>query len=235
MKIMPAVDIMEGRCVQLVGGDPDTRKDYGDPIQAAKKWVESGARMLHVIDLDATLGRGDNLNILKEIRGEIDVPIQFGGGVRSREKIKEVLDLGIDRVIVGTLGVKDYENSFKILEDMKKQYGEKIILAVDSKDGYVAVKGWQEDSGLKTIDLIKDSQKHVWGFLYTDVKVEGQMRGVNIEEVQKVVKSSGKPVIISGGITTKKDLQKIKEAGAWGVVLGKALYEGRLKLGEYVF
>ncbi|MBU0763189.1 MAG: 1-(5-phosphoribosyl)-5-[(5-phosphoribosylamino)methylideneamino] imidazole-4-carboxamide isomerase [Candidatus Altiarchaeota archaeon] len=232
MKIIPAIDLMGGRCVQLVGGQAKTKKDFGDPVERAIEWVRMGFEILHVIDLDATLELGDNTKSVTDIREAVDVPIEFGGGIRTVGKAKEMLvNLGEkDRIIVGTLAVADYPG-FSSLKKLSK-YKNQIIVSVDSKDGYVAVKGWQEKSRLKASELMKSCEDRVWGFLYTNVDVEGQMKGINAKTVEEVVSATKKPVIVSGGITTKDDIFACKKTGAWGAVLGKALYEKKIKIEE---
>lgn len=231
MKVIPAVDLMGGRCVQLVGGDPDTKKDYGDPVDAANKWKTEGAEALHVVDLDAALGKGSNLDAVTAIKRQTQLPIQFGGGVRSKEKMKELLRLNIDRIIVGTLAIKDYTEGFTALKEVNTEFGQKIVVAVDSRQGYVTVKGWTKKTSLKAVELVEAAQEHAWGFLYTDVDVEGKMEGVNEENIRKVVEATDKPVIVSGGISSENDLKVCEDAGAYAAVVGKALYEGRIDLG----
>jgi len=220
--------------VQLVGGDPKTKKDYGDPVETALDWVDKGAQILHVVDLDATLGLGNNLGVALKIRRESGLPIEFGGGVRSLDALENVLGAldEEDRVIVGTLGVKEYPG----FGGLKKLGGnsERVILSVDSKEGYVAVKGWQEKSKLKASELISESQEYVWGYLFTNVDVEGKMQGIDYDAVEDVVSCTDKPVIVSGGISSAGDVNLCRKAGAWGVVLGKALYEGKIELEDVV-
>ena len=230
MKIIPAVDIMDGECVQLVGGNPDTKKSYGNPVDMAKRWVSQGAKMLHVVDLDAALGRGDNTETVMNIAHSVDVPIQLGGGIRSMEKAEFLLNSDIGRIILGTLAINDYFNEFKILKELNQNFGDRVIAAVDSKDGNMVVKGWQEKTKLKAQDFMKKAEGLVWGFLYTDVNVEGRMGGINISSIETVLSSTKKPVIVSGGISTENDIKSLNNAGVWGIVLGKALYEGRIKL-----
>ncbi|MBU4266796.1 MAG: 1-(5-phosphoribosyl)-5-[(5-phosphoribosylamino)methylideneamino]imidazole-4-carboxamide isomerase [Candidatus Altiarchaeales archaeon] len=230
MKIIPAVDIMDGECVQLVGGNPDTKKSYGNPVDMAKRWVSQGAKMLHVVDLDAALGRGDNTETVMDIAHSVDVPIQLGGGIRSMEKAEFLLNSDIGRIILGTLAINDYFNEFKILKELNRNFGDRVIAAVDSKDGNMVVKGWQEKTKLKAQDFMKKADGLVWGFLYTDVNVEGRMEGINISSIETVLSSTKKPVIISGGISNEKDIRILDDVGVWGIVLGKALYEGRIKL-----
>jgi len=231
MERIPAVDILDGRCVQLVGGKPGTEKTYGDPVETSERWVKEGARMLHVVDLDATLGLGENTDTVIEIKNKANVPIQFGGGIRTVEKARELLQRGVDRIIVGTLAVEDCtQNTGKLGEIAKAGGRNRIVAAVDSSRGLVVYSGWRERTAIKTTDLVNQLEDRVWGFLYTNVDVEGRMMGVNMKAIKEVVDSTKKPVMISGGISSEEDIKDIEEAGAWGVVLGKALYEGKIKL-----
>jgi len=230
MKIIPAVDIMDGECVQLVGGKPETKKSYGNPVDMAKRWVSEGAEILHVIDLDAALGRGDNTETVLNIAHSVDVPIQLGGGIRSMERAEFLLNSDIDRIILGTLAIDDYFNEFKILNELNRNFGDRVIAAVDSRDGNVVVKGWQEKTKLKAQDFMKKAEGLVWGFLYTNVDVEGKMEGINISSIETVLSSTKKPVIVSGGISSENDIESLNNGDVWGVVLGKALYEGRIRL-----
>ncbi len=233
MKIIPAVDIKDKKCTQLVGGMPGTEKFYGDPLDVAKQWINSGAEILHLIDLDAALGSGNNLNKILEIRNAIDIPIQVGGGIRTYEDAERLLNAGVDRIIAGTFAVNDYFNDFKNLKKLKSEFGkDRIIISVDSKGGKVVTRGWQEKTDFYAHEFIKNFNDLAWGFLYTDVDVEGKMKGINLPGVKKVVFASSLPVIVSGGISSAEDIKNIKKTGAWGVVLGKALYEGKIKYGE---
>jgi phosphoribosylformimino-5-aminoimidazole carboxamide ribotide isomerase len=233
MERIPAIDILGGRCVQLVGGRLGTETFYGSPVETAKKWVSEGAEILHVVDLDATLGKGDNTKTLFDIKKSVKAPIQFGGGIRTVEKAKELLDKRIDRIILGTLAVNDYINGTGNLDEVIKAGGkDRVIVSIDSSGGFVVCKGWTEKTKIRTKDLINALEGKVWGFLYTNVDVEGQMKGVDMNAIEEVVKSTKKPVIVSGGISSSKDMKEIEKTGAWGVVLGRALYEGKIKLSD---
>jgi phosphoribosylformimino-5-aminoimidazole carboxamide ribotide isomerase len=234
MEVIPAIDIMGGKCVQLVGGRPETRKDYGSPMDIGLRWKGDGARMLHLVDLDATLGTGDNFDIALKVKEATGLPVEFGGGLRSLDQARKALRVlgGEDRIILGTLAVREHPK-FKTLKELG-EYKERLIVSVDSKDGYVAVKGWTQKSRLTAEELMAACEKYVWGFLYTNVDVEGQMRGIQRESVERLVAATGKPVIVSGGVSSKADIEACRKAGAWGVVLGKSLYEGRLCLADVV-
>ena len=229
MRIIPAIDIIDGKCVQLVGGKLGTEKFYGDPMEIASKWEVMGAELLHVIDLDAALGTGDNLDILQEIKNIVDIPVQFGGGIRCYEKAYDLLNYGIDGVILGTLAINEYPG-FETLNRLSREFGDdRVIVAIDSKDGKVVARGWQERTEFSTPEFVKNFNPGlIRGFLYTDVGVEGKMMGVDMEGIEEVVNAADLPVIVSGGISSVEDIKDISDAGAWGVVLGKALYEGKI-------
>lgn len=231
MLVIPAIDIRKGRCAQLVGGRVGSERYYGNPIEVARRWVSEGAKLLHVIDLDAALGLGDNSEMLSSLRNAVDVELQVGGGIRSLQKIKFLLNLGFERIILGTLLFSDRERGYPVLKEVVNTYGKnRIIAAIDSRGEFITTHGWRKTSPLRTIDLIKEVEDLVWGFLYTDVEVEGQMRGVRIENIRKVITATKRPIIVAGGVGSYDDLKKVEKAGAWGVVLGKALYEGKITL-----
>ncbi|ADG13408.1 phosphoribosylformimino-5-aminoimidazole carboxamide ribotide isomerase [Methanocaldococcus infernus ME] len=230
MEIIPAVDIKEGRCVQLVQGDPNKKLlEIEDPVEVAKRWVNKGANYLHLIDLDAALGEGDNLEVIKRIVEEVNVPVEVGGGIRDIERALELIELGVDRIIVGTKAITDS----KFLDELNG-YIEKdrIVLAVESKEGKVVIKGWKEKLNLKPIDVIEKFKDKVGYILYTNVDVEGLMKGIKIEEIKNLIKNSPLPVIYSGGVTKIDDIITLKELGAYGVVIGSALYKGKISLRE---
>ncbi len=231
MKIIPAVDILDGRCAQLVGGMPGTEKFYGNPVELALKWESAGAEFLHVVDLDATLGRGSNTDSIISIKKSVKIPIHLGGGIRDFKSAKGFLDIGIDRIILGTLAVRDYFDDFEVLKKLRNEFGgDRLMVALDSKNGNVVVKGWREKTELNAVEFAKNLEDIVWGFLYTDVDVEGRMSGINLMGIREIVQSTKLPVIVSGGISSSGDLEKLEEIGAWGAVLGKALYEGKIGL-----
>ncbi|MBU0762797.1 MAG: 1-(5-phosphoribosyl)-5-((5-phosphoribosylamino)methylideneamino)imidazole-4-carboxamide isomerase, partial [Candidatus Altiarchaeota archaeon] len=148
MKVIPAIDILDGKCAQLVGGVRGTQKYYGDPVEVANGWVEAGADLLHVIDLDAALGTGDNLGLVVDIKETCGVGVEFGGGIRDVERAGQALSAGIDRIIVGTLAIDDLENGFRVFKQLGREYGrERLMVAVDMKNNHVVVKGWQGETG----------------------------------------------------------------------------------------
>jgi len=233
MKIIPAIDILDGDCVQLIGGKLGTQEYYGDPVEIALEFRNMGAEILHIIDLDAALGTGENIKTVLRICRSVKLPIHFGGGIRDYDRARYLLKAGIDRIILGTLAVNDYRANFATIKKLGEEFGpERLMVALDSKRGNIVVRGWQEKTELRTTEFVKDLQGLVFGALYTDVDVEGRMEGINPERISEVVRATELPVIISGGISSNSDLQRIKETGAWGVVLGKALYEGKIDFKE---
>ena len=225
-RIIPAVDIKDGKCVQLQQGD-EKRKivEIDDVVGIARKWVEKGAKSLHIIDLDGTFkGRLTHEDIILEIAKFAKV--QVGGGIRDPKIAEELLKKGVEKIIIGTLAVKDPES----VRDLTEKYPGRIIIAIDSRSGEVVVKGWKEGSGRSPIDLAREFEDCEVEFLYTNVDVEGLMRGIDYASIEKVVKSVKKPVIVAGGITTIEDVLRVKESGAAGVVIGSALYTGKLRL-----
>jgi phosphoribosylformimino-5-aminoimidazole carboxamide ribotide isomerase len=226
MIIIPAIDIRNGKVTQLTQGKAGTEKYYGDPIETAKTWEKKGAKILHVIDLDATIGDAKgNLSTVLSLQSEVKIPIQFGGGIRSYEAAKKLLDAGIGRIILGSLAVKDPE----VVKRLSKEYGKKrILVAVDAIGGNVVIKGWKEKTKVKTIDLIKKLEPYCFGFLVTDVDREGMMQGIDKSEFKELASKTDALILAAGGITTTDDLKELKKMGIFGCVIGKALYEGTI-------
>ncbi|RLG55224.1 MAG: 1-(5-phosphoribosyl)-5-((5-phosphoribosylamino)methylideneamino)imidazole-4-carboxamide isomerase [Candidatus Hydrothermarchaeota archaeon] len=225
--VIPALDLKDKKCVQLVQGDPSKKiVELEEPVSIAKHWEEKGARRLHLIDLDgAILGERKNEGIVKEIVKELSIPVQFGGGIRSLEDAIHFLDLGVEKIILGTLAIKSPE----IVEKLEEKYGkERIIIALDSKQGYVAIKGWKKTTKIKATELAKKFESLVEEFLFTNIDVEGKMRGINEKIIKEVISSTKAKVIVSGGISSVEDVKKIKSLGAGGVVIGSALYTGKI-------
>ncbi len=236
MNIIPAIDIYEGKCAQLVGGDPATASYYGDPVDIATSWEGQGAELLHVIDLDAALSSGEknNKKAILDIVSAVNVPVQVGGGIRSMDYARELLATDIDRIILGTWALLFYhEKNVEGLENLKSDFGvERVMFAADFRAGRIVLHGWQEDSTVAVDEFMKGTQSLCWGFLATNVDVEGRMGGIDLAAVEAAVTATDKPVIVSGGISSKADLAAIRTTGAWGVVIGKALYENKLDYGE---
>ncbi len=230
MELIPAVDIRKGRCVQLVGGDPDTEKSYGSPLDAALKWENEGANFLHVIDLDAAMGEGENLSEIREIVNQTSMYIQVGGGIRDLEKVDRLLDIGVDRVILGTVALKRGEEFDRIVKNVPEN---KILVALDSKDGKVLVEGWKEKTEESVFEMAKYFEvRGVGGFLFTNVEVEGKLEGLDIDTVSKLVQKVDIPIFAAGGVESMNDIKKAKKAGVKGLIVGTAIYEKELSFKE---
>ena len=232
MYVIPAVDIMGGRVVRLLRGDPKLAKSYehlGDPIELAKRWESDGAQIIHVIDLDATLGSGENLETIIRIIQSVRVPVQVGGGIRSLERAERLINAGAGRIMLGSLAFKSPE-SVRFL--LKKFGQEKIVVALDHLKGKVMVDGWRK-STYKNLEEAAEmfSAMGVKFFLVTAIQRDGTMSGPDVENLSRVV-GLGVNVIASGGIRSLKDIEALRKLGVYGVVVGRALYEGRISLKE---
>jgi phosphoribosylformimino-5-aminoimidazole carboxamide ribotide isomerase len=225
--VIPALDLKDRKCVQLVGGDPSKRLiELENPLEIAKEWESLGARRLHLIDLDGAIGGvRKNESIVREIVGELQIPVQFGGGIRSIEDARAFLDLGVERIILGTIAI----NNPEILKDLSEKYGrERLMVALDSKGGKVVVKGWTEKTKVRATDIAKRFEPYAGEVLFTDVDVEGRMKGINEKTLKGMVDSTSLGVIASGGISSIEDVKNAKKLGALGVVIGSALYTGKI-------
>ena len=222
----PAVDLRGGRCVQLVGGRPDDeRVSLPDPLGVSRRWWDTGFRSLHVIDLDAALGLGDNRGLVERLCAETDAVVQVGGGLRDDESVESVLRAGADRVILGTRAVDDRT----WLETMAGRFPGRVVVAADVRDGVVLRRGWTEDAGLAVEAFVASlAGIPLAGVLCTDVGREGRMGGIDATAMAAVIEASPHPVQASGGITSMSDLETLAELGADGAVLGMALYTGTL-------
>ena len=234
MLIIPAIDLKDGCVVRYVQGKLHKKVYSKDPVKTARHWVKSGAEWLHIIDLDgAFTGIPKNLNIVKEIAKSIDVPIQFGGGIRDLKMIKTALDAGIRRVILGTRAVEDKA----FLKKSFVKFNNKVIISIDAKKGKVMTKGWKEvNKGYDALTLARELKG--LGFseaIYTDTLKDGTLSGPNLSGIKAILKGSGLNIIASGGISSLEDisnLKKLQKQGVVGVIVGKALYEGRFSLAE---
>ena len=230
MKIIPAVDLMNGQVVRLYKGDPKQKTVYSDnPIEIAKKWEADGADMLHIVDLDATLGIGSNLSIIKKILEEISIPVEVAGGLRDESLILDVVKIS-SRVVIGTLAFKDKELLKKLLLSLGP---EKIVISVDHIDGEIVIHGWQDRTGIKLIESIKEFlEMGFTEFLLTNVNRDGTLEGPDLEFLEQVCQLDNVNVIASGGISNVSDVKDVKEKNAFGVILGKALYENKISIEE---
>jgi phosphoribosylformimino-5-aminoimidazole carboxamide ribotide isomerase len=231
MNLLPAIDLKDGNCVQLVGGDPkQTKVQMDDPVGQAGRWVGEGAKLIHIVDLDAALDTGKtNDAILRDLVRGAGVPVQVGGGVRSTARIEELFAMGAQRAIVGTKAVKDPE----WLKATAQRFGERIVVAVDAKGGEVVVRGWREGSGIRLLDYARQVDKlGLGGIFFTDVDVEGKLTGINEMLVKSVVEAVDTPVLYAGGISSVDELLMLEELGVDSAIIGMALYTGRIHLKE---
>ena len=229
MEIFPAIDLREGQVVRLFQGDYDKMTIYSkDPVEVAKGFRKAGARNLHVVDLDgAKDGRLSNFDTIRRIVEEAGLSVQVGGGIRDEDRIRRYLDLGVSRVILGTIATRD----FNFVCRMAALYGDRIAVGVDVRDGYVAVSGWKEITHLEGMDFcrrLRDSG--VATVIYTDISKDGKMQGTNLEAYEELSGIKGLHIIASGGISSLPEIRQLKEMGIFGAILGKSLYEGLFRL-----
>ena len=231
MLIMPAVDIKNGKCVQLVQGEPGSEMvKIDNPEKVAKHWEDLGAKNIHVIDLSGTIDGETSFDIIKKILNEVSVPIQLGGGIRNLDYARQLLDLDIERLIIGTMGIQQPET----ITQLSDEYGpERIMISLDSKDNKVVIKGWQEKIDKSPSEIANDFKEHGAGsILFTNVDAEGLLGGFYTEPVEDLKKSVDLPIVYSGGITTIDDIKKLNESGVEGIVIGSALYTDKIDLTE---
>ena len=228
MKVIPAIDLMDGMVVRLYKGDPKQKTVYsGDPVQFAKTWEHNGADMLHIVDLDATLEMGSNLSIIKKIIENVAIPIEIAGGLRNESIVMEAAQIST-RVVIGTLAFKDNKTLKKLLENLGHK---KIVISVDHKDGEIVTHGWQKGTGIKLIDAIKDFLEMGFSeFLLTNIDRDGTLEGPDLKFLEQACNLEQANVIASGGISNLKDIQDVKDKNSFGVILGKALYENKISI-----
>lgn len=238
MQILPAIDIRRGKCVRLIMGDVRDETVYSnEPVEMAKLWQIQGARLIHVVDLDGALtGKPKNMDIILKIAKELRIKIEVGGGIRTEEEIKKYVKADVKRVILSTSAI----GNGTFLEEMIEKYRDKIVVGVDAKDGYIAVKGWKDITQLKTLDFIKEMEKKgVKRIVYTDINRDGVLKGPNFKSIETVLKNTSMKVIVSGGVTRLKNLERLMELNKKygnidGVIVGKALYTGTMNLKEAI-
>jgi len=234
MKIFPAIDIKDKKCVRLIKGDFSQKTEYQmSPVEQATQFIDKGFKNLHIVDLDGALaGETVNLDIIKEIVSKFDFKVEVGGGVRDFDSIQEYADIGVDKVILGSAAIKDKN----FLKEACEKFPGKIALGLDAKDGYLSVSGWKENSNLKTLDFLKDVNDYgASRLIYTDINRDGMKMSPNFDETENVANNSNCPVIISGGVSSIDDIKKAKELGnknIEGIIVGKAIYDGDIKLDE---
>ena len=234
MKLIPAIDLMDGKCVRLLRGDFNISKQFSDnPASQAKLWEEQGATSLHIVDLDAArTGKDFNDQSIISIRESINIPIQMGGGIRSEKRINQLFSYGIDKIIIGTSAIEDR----RLVEDLTYKFPGRIIIGIDAKHGKVSTRGWLKQSDIFAVDLIKDfANLNISSFIITDIETDGTLNGPNEDFIREVLNNSNHPVIASGGIGSISDLlalTKFESFGLVGVIVGKALYENKFTIIE---
>ncbi len=236
MKIFPAIDIKDKKCVRLIRGDFDNKTEYKiSPVEQAEKYKDHGFINLHIVDLDgALIGKTVNLDIIKEIVKKSNLKIEVGGGIRNIDSIKKYTDAGVEKVILGSAAIKDKN----FLKEACEKFPNKIALGLDAKDGHLSVSGWKENSNQLTLNFLKEVNDYgVSRLIYTDINQDGMKQGPNYEETSKVANTSNCPVIISGGVSSIDDIKRAKELNnnnIEGIIVGKAIYDGDINLDELV-
>jgi len=234
MKIFPAIDIKDKKCVRLIKGDFDNKTEYEiSPVEQAGKYKDYGFKNLHIVDLDGALtGETVNQDIIKDIIGKFDLKVEIGGGIRNLDSIQKYVDVGVEKVILGSAAIKDRN----FLKEACEKFYNKIALGLDAKDGYLSVSGWKENSNQLTLDYLKEVNDYgASRLIYTDINRDGMKQSPNFEETSKVAELSNCPVIISGGVSSIDDITKAKSLNnIEGIIVGKAIYDGDIQLEELV-
>ena len=234
MKIFPAIDIKDKKCVRLIKGDFEKKTEYEiSPIDQAKEYKNKGFKNLHIVDLDGALsGKTINLDVIKDIVKQSGLKIEIGGGIRALESIQEYIDIGVEKVILGSAAIKDKN----FLKDACDKFKDKIALGLDAKDGNLSVSGWKENLKIQTLDFLKEINAFgVSRIIYTDINRDGMKVSPNFSETIKIAEQSNCPVVISGGVSSMTDIKKAKELKSRnieGIIVGKAIYDGDIKLEE---
>ena len=234
MKIFPAIDIKDKKCVRLIKGDFDNKTEYEIfPVEQAGKYKDHGFKNLHIVDLDGALtGDTVNLDIIQDIVGKFNIKVEVGGGIRNFDSIQKYIDVGAEKVILGSAAIKDKN----FLKKSCEKFPNKIALGLDAKDGYLSVSGWKENSNQLTLDYLREVNDYgVSRLIYTDINRDGMKQSPNFDETIKVAEISNCPVIISGGVSSIDDIKKAKNLkNVEGIIVGKAIYDGDIKLEELV-
>lgn len=230
MKIIPAVDLMDGQVVRLYRGDPHQKTTYSDdPVAISKQWEKEGADMLHLVDLDATLGSGNNMDVIREVASCVSIPVQIAGGLRSEQLAVDVAGTA-DRIVVGTMAFEDRQALMRVSSQTGKS---RIVISVDHSNGRIVTRGWQADAGTGLLEAAGSFLSDGFSeFLLTDVGRDGTMQGPDLEFLDKLCQMSGANVIASGGISGSEDIVNVRKKNAAGVILGRALYENVLSIRE---
>ena len=234
MKIFPAIDIKDKKCVRLVKGDFENKTEYEmSPVEQAEKYKDLGFKNLHIVDLDGALtGETVNLDIIQDIVGKFNLKVEVGGGARKLVSIQKYIDSGVEKVILGSAAIKNKN----FLKEACEKFPNKIALGLDAKDGYLSVSGWKENSNQLTLDYLKEVNNYgVSRLIYTDINRDGMKQSPNFDDTSKVAEASNCPVIISGGVSSIDDIKKAKNLkNVEGIIVGKAIYDGDIKLEELV-
>jgi len=233
MEIIPAIDIRDGKCVRLYQGDYNQETVFNEnPVTAALTWYSQGARWLHVVDLDgAATGEPRNMQVVEEIIKESDLLIELGGGIRQTEVAEKLLRQGVSRIILGTAAIENRE----LVKKLCRQFGEAIAVSLDARDGKIAIHGWQKNTVVEVLELSREMvDAGARRLIYTDIKKDGTLTEPNFDMIGRMLTEVNIPIIVAGGISRKKHLRKLKELGAEGAIIGKALYTGDLDLGEVI-
>ncbi len=233
MEIFPAIDLKDGKAVRLFQGDYDRMTVFSDdPVAVARGFKAAGAKNLHLVDLDgAKDGRLVNFDTIKAIISDVDMFVETGGGIRDEERIRQYLELGVGRIILGTIAVKD----FGFLREMVGKYGDKIAVGVDVKDGFIAINGWKEVTDINGMEFCRKLKDiGVKTVIYTDISKDGGLQGTNLAAYEKLSEIEGLDIIASGGISFKEEITALKQIGTYGAILGKAIYAGTLDLKEVI-
>ena len=232
MKIFPAIDIKDKKCVRLIKGDFDNKTEYEmSPVEQAGKYKDHGFKNLHIVDLDGALtGETVNLDIIQDIVGKFNLKVEVGGGIRNPDSIQKYIDVGVEKVILGSAAIKDKN----FLKEACEKFVDKIALGLDAKDGYLSVSGWRENSNQLALDYLKQVNDYgVSRLIYTDINRDGMKQSPNFDETLKLAEISNCPVIISGGVSSIDDIKKAKNLkNVEGIIVGKAIYDGDIKLEE---
>jgi phosphoribosylformimino-5-aminoimidazole carboxamide ribotide isomerase len=232
--IFPAIDLKDGLCVRLMQGDPERATVYGtDPVAVARRWEQEGAKWLHVVDLDGAFSRmPKNRSVVASIVKSVSIPVQLGGGIRHMDTIRDYISLGVHRVILGTVALRQPE----LLQEASRRHPGRIALGIDARDGRVAIEGWKETTGTDVLSLVRGfSGFDLAAVIYTDIHRDGMQSGVNVDATRRLLEATHFPVIASGGVSALTDLEALLPLvplGLMGVITGRALYAGTLKLSE---
>ncbi|MGI5997710.1 MAG: 1-(5-phosphoribosyl)-5-[(5-phosphoribosylamino)methylideneamino]imidazole-4-carboxamide isomerase [Lutispora sp.] len=233
MIIFPAIDMKDNKCVRLTQGDFEKVKVYSDnPVDMAVEWEKKGAEFLHLVDLDGAKSEVFiNKKTIEEIVDTVNIPVQVGGGIRSEERVEELLSLGVNRVIVGTMAIENKE----LLKKLVSKYKERILVSIDAKDGKVATRGWKVISNVDSLELCKELEAiGIKTIVYTDIAKDGMLEGPNFQIYQTLIKETGLNIIASGGISSMDDIKQLYSMNIYGGIIGKAFYDNKLDFGEVI-